>query len=98
MYSAASYCKYEDLDNWDCGYPCQQLKGVSKGYIKRSVKNDDDLFGFVSYNREDQEIVVSFRGTNGLDFKNWYMNTKSDKVPYQSIEGALVHLGWYAGW
>ena len=42
--------------------------------------------------------MVSFRGTNGLDFKNWYVNMKTDKVPYDNLDGALVHVGWYTGW
>lgn len=53
MYSGASYCKYEDLDIWDCGYPCLKLKGITQGNIVRSVQKDDDLFGFVAYNSED---------------------------------------------
>ena len=98
MYSAAAYCLYSDLDAWDCGVPCTNTRGIFRGSIVRSVKNEDDLFGFVAYNSEDQEVVVSFRGTNGLDFKNWYMNMKTDKVPYSTLDGALVHVGWYTGW
>ena len=64
----------------------------------RSVKNDDDIFGFVAYDSEDQEVVVAFRGTNGLDFKNWYLNMKTDKVPYEDVDGALVHIGWYTAY
>jgi len=28
MYSAASYCAYRDIDNWDCGTPCSRRKGI----------------------------------------------------------------------
>ena len=56
------------------------------------------MFGFVAYNNEEKELVVSFRGTNGLDFKNWFLNMKTDKVPYGDVKGALVHSGWYDGW
>jgi hypothetical protein len=98
MFSAAAYCSYKDLDKWDCGEPCTSTNGIIKGSVVHSIQNDDDLFGFVAYNQKEQEIVVSFRGTNGLDFKNWYMNMKTDKVPYDDVTGALVHVGWYTGW
>jgi hypothetical protein len=41
---------------------------------------------------------VAFRGTNGIDVKNWYMNLQGDKVPYEDVAGAQVHSGWYKGW
>ena len=97
MYSGAAYCSYNDLDKWDCGYPCKQMPQVTP-IIRQSVVNAHDLFGYVAFNPDDLELIVAFRGTNGLDFKNWYMNSKTDKIPYENVKGALVHSGWYNGW
>jgi hypothetical protein len=57
-----------------------------------------DIFGFIAYNEIDKELAVSFRGTNGLAMKNWYMNLQGDRVPYEDVAGAQVHVGWYKGW
>lgn len=42
--------------------------------------------------------MVSYRGTNGLDIPNWTMNFKQEKIPYEDVEGAQVHTGFYMGW
>lgn len=54
-----------------------------------------DVFGFAAYNSPDNEVVVSFRGTNGMDVKNWLTNLNSQLVQYENVTGALVHVGWY---
>ena len=56
---------------------------------------DRDLFGFSGYNAAENEIIVSFRGTNGLDFKNWGTNFQTNQIAYQNVTGAMVHSGWY---
>jgi hypothetical protein len=73
--------------------------------LRRGMKNivkiehkEFDVFAFVAYNEIDKEVVVAFRGTNGIDVKNWYMNLQGDKVPYEDVAGAQVHSGWYKGW
>ena len=86
MYSAASYCLISDVMKWDCGRPCMMIRGV-KDIVKIHHK-EFDVFGFVAYNELDKEVVVSFRGTNGVDVKNWYMNLQGDKVPYEDVQGA----------
>ena len=71
-YSGSAYCDKPTLDNWSCGEPCTQNSGVSNIY---RIENELlDTFGFVTYNSRDNEIVVSFRGTNGADFLNWLTN------------------------
>ena len=71
-YAGASYCDKGTLDTWTCGEACSSNSGVSS--IIRIENELLDTFGFVTYNKDDNEIVVSFRGTNGADFLNWLTN------------------------
>ena len=71
-YAGASYCDKGTLDTWTCGEPCSSNAGVSS--IFRIENELLDTFAFVTYNSDDNEIVVSFRGTNGADFLNWMTN------------------------
>ena len=96
MYSAATYCKIDDVVSWYCGRPCDIMPNVTKRII--SQNKEHDLFGFIAYNNKHQEIIVAFRGTNGLDVKNWYLNMKGDRVPFREVDGALIHVGWYSAW
>ena len=91
MYSAASYCKISDVLKWDCGRPCMMRRGVK--HIVGISHKEFNVFGFVAYNENDKELIVSFRGTNGVDPKNWYMNMQGDRVQYEDVAGAQVHSG-----
>ena len=86
MYSAASYCLISDIMKWDCGRPCMMIRGIKE--IVKVQHKEFDVFGFVAYNELHREVVVSFRGTNGVDVKNWYMNLQGDRVPYEDVPGA----------
>jgi predicted lipase len=97
-YSAVSYCLITDILIWDCGRPCEQINGVSKEDLVKVYDYEFDTFGLIAYNKFDKELVISFRGTNAIDIPNWSMNFKSEKVPYEDVEGAQIHAGWYIGW
>lgn len=71
-YSAAAYCKKSTIDDWTCGAPCYAFPNMQE--ITRFEDFDRNIYGFSAFNQPDNEIVVSFRGTNGLDFKNWNTN------------------------
>jgi hypothetical protein len=47
-----------------------------------------DTFAFVAYNKDEDRIIVSFRGTNGADFENWVTNLDAVKTPYKDVAGA----------
>jgi hypothetical protein len=61
-YSAAAYCLYETLDNWNCGKPCAGRPGLKS--FTRIHNKDKETFAYVGWNSADNEIVVAFRGTN----------------------------------
>jgi Lipase (class 3) len=94
-YSSAAYCKYETLDNWQCGAPCMYNTGLQN--VKRIHNPARDSFAFAGWNSKDNEIVLSFRGTNGLDLENWISNIKvlMRVYPNSPITGAEVHTGFF---
>jgi len=73
-YSAAAYCKYETLDQWTCGGPCNQNSGLTE--VKRIHNGARDTFAYAGWSQKNREIVLAFRGTNGLDLENWASNIK----------------------
>ena len=94
-YSAAAYCKYETLDDWNCGDPCNVNGGLQN--ITRIHNKERNTFGYAGWNSKDDEIVLSFRGTNALDAENWASNIKYllRCYPNSTVEGAKVHSGFY---
>ncbi len=92
-YSAAAYCAYETLDDWNCGAPCQNLGDVDQAGFVRINNVALDTFGYAGYNNKNNEIFLAFRGTNGVDFENWVTNIKFLTVPYP--EGGTIHRGFY---
>jgi predicted lipase len=79
---------------WNCGRPCEYLDKI-EGFKRLEEIEDHNVFGYVAMDMRYTELIVSFRGTNGLDFKNWITNLNFDQVPYPEVEGAKVHKGWY---
>lgn len=66
--------------------------------ITRVEDYERDIFGFIGYNEADDQIVVAFRGTNGIDLRNWLTNFEQDHVPYKDVFNARVHKGWFSAY
>jgi hypothetical protein len=60
------------VDTWTCGEACSAKPGVIE--IVRVEHDSRDNFGYLAYHAGDNEIIVSFRGTAGIDFENWITN------------------------
>lgn len=95
-YSGAAYCAKTTLDPWACGEPCS----VQSGFQEMTMIEDEllDTFGFVGYSLKDNEVVLSFRGTNGADFLNWLTNIVYYRVQYSDIPDTQVHSGFYTAY
>ena len=90
-YSAASYCSAASVQSWSCGEPCSQEAGVTS---ITPIRNDaKGTFGYVAYNKNANEIVVSFRGSQNI--QNWITNIDFGKMNYKDVAGAQVHTGFY---
>jgi hypothetical protein len=96
-YSGSTYCSKDSLTSWTCGEACFNLPGVES--ITKLEDLSRAIFGMVLYNSQENEIAVTFRGTNGVtEIKNWGVNLQFSLTPYRNVTGALVHLGWYSAY
>jgi len=84
------------LQNWNCFY-CN--KTFVKSHVVEKVFSDDahNLFGYVV--RTNEDIVISFRGTQGPSLQNWITNLNFLKTDYYFAPcNCRVHSGFYDGY
>ena len=63
--------------------------------MTRIHNSSDNTFAYVAYDSTNEEIIVSFRGTNGVDFENWATNLDWTYKDYKDVSGAKVHGGFH---
>lgn len=65
--------------------------------VQRIHNKGRDTFAYAGWNSKDNEIVLSFRGTNGFDLENWISNIKVLMRSYpNSLDSKVqVHSGFY---
>ncbi|TNV76820.1 hypothetical protein FGO68_gene11600 [Halteria grandinella] len=90
-YSAASHCSVDVLEKWNCGEPCEKNPSVQD--VSPLINDAAGTFGFVGYNANLGEILVSFRGS--VNIANWVTNINFLKEAYPGVQGAEVHSGFY---
>lgn len=78
IYSIASYCNADRLQNWDIAdlktfYP--DMKDISVFY-----SSDGDNQGFVGFNEKTNLVVMVFRGSSSIE--NWMENIDLIKTSY----------------
>lgn len=94
--SGAAYCtdpkiRRNSIDNWSCNV-CKDFPKMTAHSFK-SPKNDAN--GFVGYDGDANEIIISFSGTNPLSLRNWIDDLNFFKTSYPYCEGCEVHQGFY---
>ncbi|TNV76611.1 hypothetical protein FGO68_gene5194 [Halteria grandinella] len=90
-YAAAAYCNQDLLSKWQCGEACS-----SEGEVIDFTKITDDskgTFGYVAYNKDNNEVVVAFRGS--VNVENWITNMNFLQMQYPGHGSAAVHRGFY---
>ena len=72
-YAQAAYCP--SLESWSCGAVCRGLPTL----VNVSLVEDAKTYGrvYVGYQEKSDVIIVSFRGTVGTSFKNWWSDLSS---------------------
>ena len=97
-YSAAAYCLNETLATWDCGEACTLYKNNTKPILIQN--HAQHTLAFATYDPDQDMIVIAFRGSNGMDYKNWYTNFHGAPISFNELEfpGAKIHEGFYTAY
>lgn len=93
-YSAAVKCHPSAVINWTCGPACSTVGTLSDVQF---VYNDSMLVrGFVGYDSQRDQIVLSYRGTENI--VNWLEDFDFKLIPYTRHDcgsECKVHQGFY---
>lgn len=92
----AAYCtdpklRKNSIDDWSCNV-CATFPNMTAKSFK-SAKNDGN--GFVGYDGDANEIIVSFSGTDPLSIRDWMDDLNFFKTAYPYCSGCEVHEGFY---
>jgi ribosomal protein L37AE/L43A len=98
-FCGAAYCtdpilKRNTVDDWSCSACKNYPHTVAKSF---HGANRTDANGFVAYDSDANEIVVSFSGTDPFSIQNWIDDLDFIKTsyPYCSSTKCQVHEGFY---
>jgi hypothetical protein len=94
LYSYAAYCPVRKIEKWNCKW-CQHNETV-KDFETVKVYESDGERVFIGFNKEYEQIVISFRGSS--DIPNWIENLQAEQVSYPYCKGCDVHKGFYQTW
>ncbi|CAG8485343.1 8425_t:CDS:2 [Ambispora gerdemannii] len=94
-YSAAAYCS-DVIADWKCGKYCNDIPGTNITKIISAAGLDTifQTFGFISINKNNREIVITFRGS--INYFNYLAVANVALVPYGTDPSIKVHGGFLA--
>ncbi|ORX88576.1 alpha/beta-hydrolase [Basidiobolus meristosporus CBS 931.73] len=91
-YASVAYCQEDKIMDWSCGHRCTGSLNVTT-YFQNSTT---EMAGYIGYNEQDKQVVVSYRGTANLE--NWILDfdfiPKSFVYP-KEYPNTRVHRGFY---
>ena len=95
-FSGAAYCtdqtlKRNTVNDWSCN-ACKSFPHVTAVSVHGK---SNDANGFVGYDADANEVIVSFSGTNPLSIQNWIDDLDFFQTPYPYCDGCQVHRGFY---
>ena len=98
-FSGIAYCAdpivtSNSVDNWNCKF-CKNYPNVNATSFYGGAITDAK--GFVAYDYDANEIIVSFSGTDPISLRNWIDDIDIIQVdyPYCSDTNCKVHQGFY---
>lgn len=94
-YSGIAYCDASQVSAWVCK-PCAHVPAQNVVFMNNYSM---DVAGYVA-KQSDGTIVVSFRGTNPLDLKDWIDDLwfSPHSIPYPGCSACHLHTGFYNGY
>ena len=111
-YAQASYCRVVEGNFTACGEVCRGLPPLSNFSVITGAGMRGGL-AFVGFDAAAQHIVISFRGTQATNFRNWWSDLTSMKLvampsymqcdatktrPQQRCEGCQLGAGFVAAY
>jgi hypothetical protein len=95
-FCGAAYCtdqtlKRNSVNDWSC-QACKKYPHVTAVSFHGKT---NDANGFVGYDSDANEIIVSFSGTNPLSIQNWIDDLDFFQTAYPYCSGCQVHRGFY---
>lgn len=95
-FSGAAYCTDpifgdDEINSWSCNV-CHKYPNV----VASTFHGDrSDTNGYAAYDKDANEIIVAFSGTDPLSIRNWIDDIDFFKTPYPYCAGCEVHEGFY---
>ena len=78
------------MNSWSCAL-CKKHPSIQNlTYIEDLPA---EIVGFVGYDRDANEILLSWRGT--IDARNWAEDFNFETVEYSACKGCVVHAGFF---
>lgn len=96
-FSGAAYCANplvgkDTVNNWSCK-ACKDFPHVTNSTSFHGGLPDAN--GFVAYDSDANEVVVSFSGTDPTSIRNWIDDLDFFQTDYPLCSGCKVHRGFY---
>ncbi|KAL4453920.1 hypothetical protein ABPG74_003803 [Tetrahymena malaccensis] len=96
-FSIASYCTSSYLQNWNCGFACQQnQQGLKNLQIISSTTSYSTAL--VGYSPDLNGIIIAFRGTTSAHIQTFFTDLKILKSSYPLCQNCYVHSGFYSSY
>ena len=93
--SYAAMCSYPEaqLAEWKC-YWCPNATQNQHNVSVEEIFSDETLnvFGYIL--KTDEEIIVSFRGTQDESARNWILDFDVFLAEYSRCDGCKIHVGF----
>jgi predicted lipase len=86
-----SFVVQDSINDWTC-HSCKNFPHVTATTFHGKIK---DANGFVAYDSDANEIIVSFSGTDPLSIQNWIDDLDFIQTAYPYCSGCQVHEGFY---
>ncbi|EAR87802.2 lipase family protein (macronuclear) [Tetrahymena thermophila SB210] len=91
-YSLSSYCKSDNLSPYNCGKICERSGELSDVQFMNDY--EQNLFGYIGYQPQKNQILVVFRGSILSDKKNVLIDLDILKINYPFCQNCKVSKGF----
>jgi hypothetical protein len=96
-FSAAAYCTEplfhsNKIERWNC-HACKLIPDITASVFRGGSK---DVNGYVAHDKNRNEIIIAFSGTETVSKKNWLDDIDYSLIDYPYCDHCRVHRGFYS--